>query len=156
MFSQPMSFLQTRSPESPGKPLQRHLQRIGRCSRTTPVVSEGNLAGRCDLDGMNSRSKVVEEDRKSTRLNSSHLGISYAVFCLKKVPLDIAIMADFVVAVDGGRVERLNNLKGLPKGDIAAAEIGSRAGRVLSILFFLRDRDAHRLNLLSMALPFLV
>jgi len=25
-----------------------------------------------------------QEDRKSTRLNSSHLGISYAVFCLKK------------------------------------------------------------------------
>src|SRR5205814_7703269 len=24
------------------------------------------------------------EDRKSTRLNSSHLGIAYAVFCLKK------------------------------------------------------------------------
>src|SRR5438045_9487528 len=26
----------------------------------------------------------VPEDRKSTPLNSSHLGISYAVFCLKK------------------------------------------------------------------------
>src|SRR5262245_65349893 len=26
----------------------------------------------------------IELDRKSTRLNSSHLGISYAVFCLKK------------------------------------------------------------------------
>src|SRR5258705_10273970 len=26
----------------------------------------------------------VHIDRKSTRLNSSHLGISYAVFCLKK------------------------------------------------------------------------
>src|SRR5262245_64970486 len=26
----------------------------------------------------------IAEDRKSTRLNSSHLGISYAVFCLKK------------------------------------------------------------------------
>src|SRR5437899_7779606 len=25
-----------------------------------------------------------QRDRKSTRLNSSHLGISYAVFCLKK------------------------------------------------------------------------
>src|SRR5262245_62399670 len=25
-----------------------------------------------------------KQDRKSTRLNSSHLGISYAVFCLKK------------------------------------------------------------------------
>src|SRR5688572_33436248 len=28
--------------------------------------------------------KTVEEDRKSTRLNSSHSQISYAVFCLKK------------------------------------------------------------------------
>src|SRR5262245_26600386 len=28
--------------------------------------------------------QIVVEDRKSTRLNSSHLGISYAVFCLKK------------------------------------------------------------------------
>src|SRR5437899_6091967 len=27
---------------------------------------------------------AVGLDRKSTRLNSSHLGISYAVFCLKK------------------------------------------------------------------------
>src|ERR1035441_10392401 len=28
--------------------------------------------------------EVIYPDRKSTRLNSSHLGISYAVFCLKK------------------------------------------------------------------------
>src|SRR5205814_10482844 len=27
---------------------------------------------------------AIVADRKSTRLNSSHLGISYAVFCLKK------------------------------------------------------------------------
>src|SRR3712207_9177264 len=27
---------------------------------------------------------AVERDRKSTRLNSSHANISYAVFCLKK------------------------------------------------------------------------
>src|SRR5690606_41911389 len=30
------------------------------------------------------RSKLIDEDRKSTRLNSSHVKISYAVFCLKK------------------------------------------------------------------------
>src|SRR4051812_49469457 len=31
------------------------------------------------------RNRVVEgSDRKSTRLNSSHMSISYAVFCLKK------------------------------------------------------------------------
>src|SRR5207248_11778882 len=29
-------------------------------------------------------SRVFSEDRKSTRLNSSHRTISYAVFCLKK------------------------------------------------------------------------
>src|SRR5690554_1530983 len=28
--------------------------------------------------------KIIEKDRKSTRLNSSHVRISYAVFCLKK------------------------------------------------------------------------
>src|SRR3712207_8612097 len=27
---------------------------------------------------------IIKEDRKSTRLNSSHANISYAVFCLKK------------------------------------------------------------------------
>src|SRR5437870_8929720 len=30
------------------------------------------------------RGGYVREDRKSTRLNSSHVAISYAVFCLKK------------------------------------------------------------------------
>src|SRR5690625_7040870 len=28
--------------------------------------------------------QAIEADRKSTRLNSSHVAISYAVFCLKK------------------------------------------------------------------------
>src|SRR5690242_21283908 len=28
--------------------------------------------------------KCLSQDRKSTRLNSSHMSISYAVFCLKK------------------------------------------------------------------------
>src|SRR3712207_7302512 len=30
------------------------------------------------------KQKIEELDRKSTRLNSSHANISYAVFCLKK------------------------------------------------------------------------
>src|SRR3712207_7488081 len=36
------------------------------------------------LFGVLPRRDVVVEDRKSTRLNSSHANISYAVFCLKK------------------------------------------------------------------------
>src|SRR5436853_5828710 len=39
--------------------------------------------GRRDRDPRRSRLRRFT-DRKSTRLNSSHLGISYAVFCLKK------------------------------------------------------------------------
>src|SRR5258705_1714929 len=37
--------------------------------------------GRAGAPGVGDR---AASDRKSTRLNSSHLGISYAVFCLKK------------------------------------------------------------------------
>src|SRR5256885_12150694 len=36
------------------------------------------------LDAVGALSEHFERDRKSTRLNSSHLVISYAVFCLKK------------------------------------------------------------------------
>src|SRR5699024_11404487 len=37
------------------------------------------------------RLQVDEEDRKSTRLNSSHVSISYAVFCLIKKTEDVCI-----------------------------------------------------------------
>src|SRR2546426_3899289 len=42
--------------------------------------------GRIEVDGESGRDTVAlpRIDRKSTRLNSSHLVISYAVFCLKK------------------------------------------------------------------------
>src|SRR5207249_9676093 len=40
------------------------------------VEREGGHAVALDL--------AIDEDRKSTRLNSSHVSISYAVFCLKK------------------------------------------------------------------------
>src|SRR5690625_6955416 len=36
------------------------------------------------LLGKTDRPDMTAEDRKSTRLNSSHVAISYAVFCLKK------------------------------------------------------------------------
>src|SRR5262245_64609868 len=37
-----------------------------------------------DILAFQDSTRQAETDRKSTRLNSSHLGISYAVFCLKK------------------------------------------------------------------------
>src|SRR5256885_3801445 len=50
-------------------------------------------------------------DRKSTRLNSSHLVISYAVFCLKKKKQDIAQYHDQVALQrirTGRRVTRIS------------------------------------------------
>src|SRR5438045_7128763 len=44
----------------------------------------GRAGDRLERLGPVRRTNSVELDRKSTRLNSSHLGISYAVFCLKK------------------------------------------------------------------------
>src|SRR3712207_7869275 len=36
------------------------------------------------INVIDARLKMAKRDRKSTRLNSSHANISYAVFCLKK------------------------------------------------------------------------
>src|SRR5256885_11441412 len=50
------------------------------------------------------------EDRKSTRLNSSHLVISYAVFCLKKKNDDVAFGAGKTVAEEAEVTELLTSL----------------------------------------------
>src|SRR5688572_31581789 len=42
--------------------------------------------------GLFAMDALVETDRKSTRLNSSHSQISYAVFCLKKKKKKINIL----------------------------------------------------------------
>src|SRR5258705_1874633 len=42
------------------------------------------LAAIVDAERVHAQYMEARGDRKSTRLNSSHLGISYAVFCLKK------------------------------------------------------------------------
>src|SRR5947209_17372377 len=60
------------------------------CDRTLTDGSHGQLAGtnRCASQVNRARptlrNPAPELDRKSTRLNSSHANISYAVFCLKK------------------------------------------------------------------------
>src|SRR5690625_5362383 len=43
-----------------------------------------DLVGGIAFPIINQRNVVTCQDRKSTRLNSSHVAISYAVFCLKK------------------------------------------------------------------------
>src|SRR3712207_7520388 len=54
-----------------------------------PSVPCGYVSTRGDQLGGENRQyaacrRALDQDRKSTRLNSSHANISYAVFCLKK------------------------------------------------------------------------
>src|SRR2546427_1379775 len=53
----------------------------GRCVNTMVLTRPKRAASR---DASNAETPANRLDRKSTRLNSSHSQISYAVFCLKK------------------------------------------------------------------------
>src|SRR6266508_5040839 len=63
-----------------------HQLQVVRASRREPDPDElGGLPGTGGRDlGHEADALRVRLDRKSTRLNSSHVAISYAVFCLKK------------------------------------------------------------------------
>src|SRR5689334_23432166 len=55
----------------------RDLEGVADLLRTAGPLTADEVAERCAEPG-------AAQDRKSTRLNSSHSSISYAVFCLKK------------------------------------------------------------------------
>src|SRR2546427_4025169 len=54
------------------------------------VGGDAVFAGQADVHLADRPFHVEEGDRKSTRLNSSHSQISYAVFCLKKKKRKVA------------------------------------------------------------------
>src|SRR5438045_8114880 len=66
------SFPTRRSSDLHGIRPKRHAPTRAASPRISGATSARSLSSRWS------------RDRKSTRLNSSHLGISYAVFCLKK------------------------------------------------------------------------
>src|SRR5690349_23332655 len=49
-----------------------------------PLAQAGGALNALFIEGTRIGRIFVQGDRKSTRLNSSHVEISYAVFCLKK------------------------------------------------------------------------
>src|SRR5437764_6145369 len=63
----------------------RHRESAGRRVAQQAVFAAGCAAGLGGADGwLGFHAGAAVRDRKSTRLNSSHRCISYAVFCLKK------------------------------------------------------------------------
>src|SRR5690348_17440603 len=79
----------------PGAAKNQNLERRGRCCterRSRPCEIRNAAGEECATRGRGRFEEVATighgskntVDRKSTRLNSSHPSISYAVFCLKK------------------------------------------------------------------------
>src|SRR5690349_23558978 len=74
-----------RPPRSTLFPYTTLFRSLEGCSRGQRVrISTGRRLDRSRIDQRIVRPALPAGDRKSTRLNSSHVEISYAVFCLKK------------------------------------------------------------------------
>src|SRR3712207_8192620 len=65
------------------RPQHRPVRRPAELDASAVVPARGSAAVRARR-GQGGLTGAPTEDRKSTRLNSSHANISYAVFCLKK------------------------------------------------------------------------
>src|SRR5205814_6045180 len=75
------------SPQRSSRSRNRTIQAKSSSKLTSPRSRAKNLSAKTDsrlLWPSIGSPAACSRDRKSTRLNSSHLGISYAVFCLKK------------------------------------------------------------------------
>src|SRR3712207_7849635 len=71
---------------SEDRPEQDGRRRLGRLLARLAEALDDEGRGRADrVEGRaHGHARLDRADRKSTRLNSSHANISYAVFCLKK------------------------------------------------------------------------
>src|SRR3712207_8921723 len=82
------SMMPSGVPWSKGEDLANHVRLVEEYKR---AVREGQFPPLV-APGLNADTRVPVLDRKSTRLNSSHANISYAVFCLKKKNITITTM----------------------------------------------------------------
>src|SRR3712207_7161336 len=67
---------------------QMDIRRLGRAEHFRVWPGRGTEARVLWTDPRRRQLVLLVRDRKSTRLNSSHANISYAVFCLKKKTFD--------------------------------------------------------------------
>src|SRR2546427_13235187 len=88
-----LGTLQRREPAAHEELVPARAILIGQQDGLTPRPDARAQARRLDLQ-QRLRARVGPGDRKSTRLNSSHSQISYAVFCLKKKKTKTTAPAD--------------------------------------------------------------
>src|SRR3712207_8490580 len=79
----PISAAKSRSPRRGDRAARRTVAGAGE-ERRAPRAARGGRRGAEGVLPGSANPQRIGRDRKSTRLNSSHANISYAVFCLKK------------------------------------------------------------------------
>src|SRR6266704_1380942 len=116
-------------------------------SRLPPLLRDGHR----DLPPGPPSLSRRPRDRKSTRLNSSHVSISYAVFCLKNKYLTAMYRYQYFVQ------KALGNFKGLARlRECSARELGMSAGPLVChatlaiLLFFLVGASSTKSSTLSL------
>src|SRR5690242_9522751 len=113
-----------------------------RFSHSTPIPSPHPRTRR-HLDPSERR------DRKSTRLNSSHMSISYAVFCLKKKTalarlVELELLLELLLAL----VDRLHALAGLRDSALQRVDLAvARGVDLLLVAVRVDQRHVHALLL---------
>src|SRR5256886_7250135 len=96
-------------------------QKTFKLKQTIPLPGVEGRIDHLALDAASDRLFVCALDRKSTRLNSSHSQISYAVFCLKTKNTDPCSRAGGVRAA--ALLARARRLKPIRAGTVGAAFI---------------------------------
>src|SRR5256886_10660985 len=84
--------------------LQDRLREVAREVGDKPALLMGDRS--VSFREIDQKRRLVAEDRKSTRLNSSHSQISYAVFCLKKKTPLVSTTASARDRLRGGSLSR--------------------------------------------------
>src|SRR5256886_2988798 len=138
-----------------GRPLKGTIRPAGNKNAALPILAATLVAdGLCRIDNVPHIGDVEtmlellahlgaavqwtgpNRDRKSTRLNSSHSQISYAVFCLKKNKAWRRgwVMRALLAASDGHGSRALPRQAGLAAGERPLARSGPRSGALPSRL----------------------
>src|SRR5690606_17686789 len=82
LCARPADLSARQQPQGPGRVRRRRLAEI--VHQHAALVGGAGAAVQALVQGGEAAHQSSSPDRKSTRLNSSHVKISYAVFCLKK------------------------------------------------------------------------
>src|SRR5207248_11408407 len=77
-------FRRAARPDPRARPKGARASSRGGVAQRRPEQGQPRRAAERRGEGPHARGGRADQDRKSTRLNSSHRTISYAVFCLKK------------------------------------------------------------------------